>query len=249
MHPLGSEPSSREASQHDEGSLNNKIILPSLVLLALGLDSTSAGLASNGPSHSGAGFKIEPPAHSSRCPSDSIRSLFVWKEGRQDKRISYCQNDSVDADGIIVISRLEILEDDLTQTEPKRLVYDSIGPGLASVRFYAPGAALIDVDGDGKKESFLPYYFAHDGADPTEIRFIARRKGVSYAIQATLPWLEVDADSYRMELDPALKTQPRNFRKATDSLLKVFVHKLCKDTNTGATSYIPVQLGGTRDDE
>lgn len=249
MQPLGSEPSSREASQHDEGSLNNKIILPFLVLLAIGLEPTPAGLASNGPRHSGAGSKIEPAVHSSWCPSNSIRSLFVWKEGRQDKRISYCQKDSVDADGIIVISRLEIQEGDLTQAAPKRLVYDSIGPGLSSVRFYTPGAALIDVDGDGKKESFLPYYFAHDGADPTEIRFIARRKGVSYAIQATLPWLEVDADSYRMELDPALTTQPRRFRTATDSLLKAFVHKLCNDTNTGATSYIPVQLGGTRDDE
>ncbi len=98
-------------------------------------------------------------------------------------------------------------------------------------------------------EAFLPYYFAHDGADPTEIRFIARRNGKSFVIRATLPWLEIDADLYRVEMDPGLKTQSRRFQATTDSLLRDFVHKLCNDTATGATSYIPVQLGGAGSEE
>jgi len=194
----------------------------------------------------GADRRLSDP-HALPIPSWCLRSKPIYaasrsEEGRTIETRIYRQNSG--PGGALRFSRIWLGEYDSLSDSCLWAVKDSVGPGMMSLEIFRKSVTIADIDGDGKAETFVGYTFRTDGADPIRTKFVAQKDGIVYAIEGAIPWMEDDADLYRMKYGAEFQFASPRFRQASDSLLKRFIVQGVRAGTFG--EYLPYEMGGRR---
>jgi hypothetical protein len=186
---------------------------------------------------------IRKPSFPSWCKNDSIKNLGSWVENGVPKQIWSCHVDSFDSQGITVFSKLDVREVNRSSESVIWKISDGYGRGLGTVKLFEPSLSIVDISGTGDYANFFGYIFMHDGADPTEVKFMGHYRGKKYAIRGQIPYMEGDAELYKMEYDKVYSFVNPRFRSIADSLLKAFI---VKAHEAGDLTFLPYQMGGVK---
>ena len=216
------------------------------ILLAL-LSQLSWAIPSNKArpeGHSRPSATLPESGHPSWCTTDIIEVLARRAEGTDSVLLTFCKKDSTDSDRIGVFSKISLSEIDVASQRVLSHFQDSAGAGLTSIELFRPSLTVADVDNDHKIETFFGYIFQTDGADPTQVKFVAFKGGRSFSIVAKIPFTEMDAGLFRIKHSSGFSSAPPQFRRATDSLMKKFIKDAYDAGKLGG--FLPYQMGGRR---
>ena len=210
---------------------------------ALGLFGAACMAAGNGK-HGGTSVANLPDGKviANWCPPKNLSGLARWQEGSAEMQVAYCFIDSTDANGGTLFSRLDVRQEELNSKKVIWKIHDEENNSVRKVQMFRPGFFMQDVDGDGKRETFIGYYFPGDGLEPVEFKFLAHKDGKKYAIRGQLPRSEEDASQYKAVHDPAFIGAPARMRTVTDSLFIAFITALCSDPDLGMGVPVPARI-------
>ncbi len=186
--------------------------------------------------------KSRPVQGSDWCSRGKEMPLGKWLEAGETMRVTYCEYDSMDGQGYRQSAGLDVRQQNLTNSQTVWKIHDETKVAMTSLKMFRPSFQMIDLDGDGKMETFFAYNLVADGAEPIPVKFMSHMGGRKFAIRGAIPVMEDDSTSFKMEFDPAFATAPPRLKIVADSLFREFVVKLCTDPDLGYGIRVPPQI-------
>lgn len=176
------------------------------------------------------------------CSRGKEMPLGKWVEAGETMRVTYCEYDSMDGQGYRIFAGLDVRQQNLTNSQTVWMIHDETKVAMTSLKMFRPSFQMIDIDGDGKMETFFAYNLVSDGAEPIPVKFMSHMGGKKFAIRGAIPVAEDDSSSFKMEFDPAFAAAPARLKIVADSLFREFVVRLCEDPDLGYGIKVPTRI-------
>jgi hypothetical protein len=176
------------------------------------------------------------------CSKGKEMPLGKWKEAGETMRVTYCEYDSTDGNGYRQSAGLDVRQQNLSTSQAIWKIHDETKVAMTSLKVFRPTFEMLDIDGDGKMETFFGYNLVSDGAEAIPVKFMTHMGGKKFAIRGAIPMTEDDSSSFKMEFDPAFASAPPRLKVVADSLFRKFAVRLCVDPDLGYGIPVPPQL-------